>query len=178
MTQDIHPVITKAEELGLSAYMLDASDIDVENRVRLKCAYGCRGYGKRLSCPPHIISIDEFRKMLKEYSTAILLIEEHDTSAEDDIFKAWSRLRKGSFHKMLDLEYFAFRKGFSFAQLLRPGACNECAICGEECNKPELRRFPPEAVGINLSKLMEKKGLEIEYCNFDRVKCVGILLLE
>lgn len=157
MKKDINSVISKAEESGLSAYMLDTSDIIVENRAALKCAYGCRGYGKRLSCPPHIISIDEFRKMLKEYSTAILLIEKHDTSDEKDILKAWSRLRKGSFHKMLDLEYFAFRNGFTFAQLLRPGACNECEVCGEICNKPELRRFPPEAVGINLSATMEKK---------------------
>lgn len=178
MKKDMHSVIEKAEELGISAYMLDASEIDVENRARVKCAYGCRGYGKRLSCPPHVISVDEFREMLKEYNTAILLIEEHDTSAEDDIFKAWSRLRKGSFNKMLELEHYAFRKGFTYAQLLRPGACNECNTCGEECNKPELRRFPPEAVGINLSDLMEKKKLEIEYCNFNRIKCVGILLLE
>ncbi|WP_292470657.1 DUF2284 domain-containing protein [Methanolobus sp.] len=178
MTKEIQSVINKAEKLGLAAYMLEASDIDVENRSRLKCAYGCRGYEKRLSCPPHILSVDEFRKMLTEYSTAILLIEEHDTSGEKDIFNAWSRLRKGSFHKMLDIEYFAFRNGFTFTQLLRPGACNECDICGETCNKPELRRFPPEAVGINLSKLMEKKGLQIEYCNFDRVKCIGILLLD
>jgi predicted metal-binding protein len=178
MRTEAQSLLNKAEELGLSAYMLDASDIDVENRARLKCAYGCRGYGKRLSCPPHIISIDEFRKILSEYSSAILLIEEHDTSAEDDIFKAWSRLRKGSFHKMLELEHMAFRHGFVYAQLLRPGACNECDICGDLCNKPEIRRFPPEAVGINLSKLMEKTGIEIEYCNFSRVKCIGILLLE
>ncbi|WP_242492658.1 DUF2284 domain-containing protein [Methanolobus psychrotolerans] len=178
MTKDAHLIITKAEELGLAAYMLNASDIYVENRVKLKCAYDCRGYGKRLSCPPHIISIDEFRKILKEYNTAILLIEEHDTFAEKDILKAWSRLRKATFHKMLELEHDVFRKGFTYAQLLRPGACNECETCGDKCNKPEMRRFPPEAVGVNLSKLMEKNGLEMEYCNFDRVKCVGILLLE
>ncbi|WP_342305077.1 DUF2284 domain-containing protein [Methanolobus sp. ZRKC5] len=178
MTKDIQILFDRAKEFGLAAYLLDASEIDVENRARLKCAYGCRGYGKRLSCPPHIISIDEFRDILREYSAAILLIEEHDTSDEKDIFKAWSRLRKDSFHKMLELEHEAFRNGFTYAQLLRPGACNECDTCGDVCRKPEMRRFPPEAVGVNLSKLMEKKGLEIEYCNFDRVKCVGILLLE
>jgi predicted metal-binding protein len=178
MKAEVQPILDKAKNLGLSAYMLDASDIDVENRVRLKCAYGCKAYGKRLSCPPHIISIDEFRKMLSEYSSAILLIEEHDTSCEKDIFKAWSGLRKGSFHKMLELEHMAFRHGFVYAQLLRPGSCNECDICGETCNKPDIRRFPPEAVGINLSKLMEKNGIDMEYCNFDRVKCIGILLLE
>ncbi|WP_407356346.1 DUF2284 domain-containing protein [Methanolobus sp. WCC5] len=178
MVKDSHIILDKAKEIGLAAYPLDTSQIDVENRAQLKCAFGCRGYGKRLSCPPHIISINSFRDILKEYSKAILLIEEHDTSAEDDILKAWSGLRKGSFRKMLELEHLAFRHGFTFAQLLRPGACNECETCAEKCNKPEMRRFPPEAVGINLSRLMEKKGLEIEYCNFSRIKCVGILLLD
>ena len=65
MPKDTRIILDKTEELGLEAYLLDASEIDVENRARLKCAYGCRGYGKRLSCPPHIIFIDEFRKMLQ-----------------------------------------------------------------------------------------------------------------
>ncbi|MDG6244578.1 MAG: DUF2284 domain-containing protein [Methanolobus sp.] len=178
MIKDPQVILDKAKEIGLEAYLLDVSEINVENRAQLKCAFGCRGYGKRLSCPPHIISINSFREILKEYSQAILLIEEHETSAEKDILKAWSGLRKGSFHKMLELEHMAFRKGFIFAQLIRPGACNECETCGEQCNKPEMRRFPPEAVGINLSSLMEKQGLEIRYCNFARIKCVGILLLD
>ncbi|MEZ5335241.1 MAG: DUF2284 domain-containing protein [Methanolobus sp.] len=127
MTKDIQLLFDRAKEIGLKAYLVDTSDIVIENRAALKCAYGCKGYGKRLSCPPHIISIDEFRKIMGNYTcTAILLIEEHDTSGEADILKAWSALRKGSFHKMLDLEYTAFRDGFTFAQLLRPGACNEC----------------------------------------------------
>ncbi|TGC09349.1 DUF2284 domain-containing protein [Methanolobus halotolerans] len=158
--------------------MLDAPDIPVENRGRLKCEYGCKGYGKRLSCPPHIISIEEFRVILKEYSNAILLTEEFDTSGEDDILKAWSELRKSSFRKMLELEYGAFRNGFTYAQLLRPGACNECDTCEAKCIKPDVRRFPPEAVGINLMKLTEQQGIDLRFCNKNRIKCIGILLLE
>lgn len=178
MTKDPQAIFEKACELGLEAIILDASDIPVENRTRLKCTYGCRGYGKRLSCPPHVMPVDEFRQILKEYSTAILLIEEFDTSGMEDVLKAWSGIRKGSFHKMLELEYQAFREGFTFAQLLRPGACNECEDCAEECTKPDRRRFPPEAVGINLEKLMNNVGNELSFCNPDRVKCVGILLIE
>ncbi|MEZ5335240.1 MAG: DUF2284 domain-containing protein [Methanolobus sp.] len=50
--------------------------------------------------------------------------------------------------------------------------------CGDTCKKPDMRRFPPEAVGINLSFLLEDKGIKMEYCNFNSVKCIGILLLE
>ena len=73
-------LIGAASEMGLKAYLLDAGDVPVENRVALKCAYGCKGYGCRLSCPPYIMSIDDFKKVIKEYSSALLLVDEHGSS--------------------------------------------------------------------------------------------------
>lgn len=172
-------LVEKASGLGLKAYLVDAEDIPVENRIALKCAYGCRGYGKRLSCPPNVISVEEFRKIIGEYNSALLLIDERDTSQVSDILEVWGEIRKDSFHKMLEIEHEAFREGFTFAHLLRPGSCNECDICNlKECIKPELRRFAPEAVGINLQKAMEKAGLVLEFCKPEKTICVGVLLLE
>jgi predicted metal-binding protein len=172
-------LIEKASRMGLKAYIVDAEDIPVENRIALKCAYGCRSYGKRLSCPPHIISVDDFRKVISEYSSALLLVDERDTSDVQDILEAWGEMRRDSFHKMLELEKEAFREGFTFAHLLRPGSCNECDVCNlEKCIKPELRRFAPEAVGINLHKAMEKAGLVLEFCRPEKTACVGVLLLQ
>jgi predicted metal-binding protein len=172
-------LIEKASEMGIKAYFLKAEDIPVENRIALKCAYGCRGYGKRLSCPPYVMSVDEFRKVIEEYKSALLLVDEYDTSGIQDILEAWSELRKDSFHKMFELEQEAFREGFTFAHLLRPGSCNECEICNlEKCVKPEMRRFAPEAVGINIQKAMEEAGLTLEFCKPEKTSCIGILLLE
>ncbi len=169
----------KASEMGIKAYFIKAKDIPIENRIALKCAYGCRGYGKRLSCPPYVMSVDEFRKVMEEYSSALLLVDERDTSGIQDVLEAWSELRKDSFHKMFELEQEAFREGFTFAHLLRPGSCNECEICNlEKCVKPEMRRFAPEAVGINVQKAMEEAGLVLEFCKPEKTSCVGILLLE
>jgi predicted metal-binding protein len=172
-------LVEKASAMGLKAYFLKAGNIPVENRIALKCAYGCRGYGKRLSCPPYIMSVDEFRKVIGEYSSALLLVDECDTSGIKDVLEAWPGLRKDSFHKMFELEQEAFREGFTFAHLLRPGSCNECEVCNlEKCVKPEMRRFAPEAVGINVQKTMEGAGLILEFCKPETTSCVGILLLE
>jgi predicted metal-binding protein len=172
-------LVKKALEMGLKAYLLNAKDIPIENRIALKCAYGCKSYGKRLSCPPYVMSIDEFKKVISEYSSALLLVDERDTSEISDILQFWAEFRKESFHKMLELEHEAFREGFTFAHLLRPGACNECDVCNlKSCINPESRRFAPEAVGINLTKTMENSGLVLEFCKPEKMACIGILLLE
>jgi predicted metal-binding protein len=125
------------------------------------------------------MSVDEFRKVIEEYKSALLLVDEYDTSGIQDILEAWSELRKDSFHKMYELEQEAFREGFTFAHLLRPGSCNECEICNlEKCINPEMRRFAPEAVGINIQKAMEEAGLTLEFCKPEKTSCIGILLLE
>lgn len=114
-----------------------------------------------------------------EYSSALLLVDEHDTSEVSDILEAGSGIQKDSFHKMLEIELEAFREGFNFAHLLRLGACNECEVCNlQSCINPEMRRFAPEAVGINLMKVMENSGLALEFCKPERTVCIGILLLE
>jgi len=109
----------------------------------------------------------------------LLLVEEHDTADVEDILEVWGELQKESFRKMFELEQEAFRKGFIYAHLLRPGPCTECERCNlKKCIKPELRRFPPEAVGVNLQKVMEKAGIELEFCRPEKTVCVGILLVE
>jgi predicted metal-binding protein len=179
MLGEYEGLVKKASDMGLKAYFLDAKDIKIENRTALKCAYGCKDYGTRLSCPPYVMSIDEFRKIISEYSSALLLVDEHNTTGVPNILEAWSGLQKDSFHKMFELEHEAFRKGFTFAHLLSHGSCNECEVCNlKSCKKPEMRRFPPEAVGINLIKVMENAGLGLEFCKPEKIVFIGILLIE
>jgi predicted metal-binding protein len=172
-------LVEKVSEIGLKSYFLDAKNIPIENRTALKCAYGCKDYGIRSSFPPYVMSIDEFRKVIAEYNSALFLVDEHDTAEVSDIHEAWSGLCKDSFHKMFKLEQEAFREGFTFAHLLRPGPCNECEVCNlEKCAKPEMKRFTPEAVGINLLKAMEGFRLALEFCKPEKTVCIGILLIE
>ncbi|OPJ55516.1 DUF2284 domain-containing protein [Alkalithermobacter paradoxus] len=161
----------------ITPYFIDTKDIIVEDRVYLKCAYGCKDFGKRLNCPPNIITIDEFRRILKEYEKGLVLIEEYYIDKDDDIYNTWEIIRKNSFHKMIEIEKEAFRQGYSFAHLLRAGSCNECPKCSEQCSKPYLRRFSPESVGINLTKTLENINITINYDNTNKITLIGLLLL-
>ncbi|SHJ53202.1 DUF2284 domain-containing protein [Tepidibacter formicigenes] len=171
-------ILSLAKQKDLYGYFISAKDIVIENRVYLKCAYGCKDFGKRLNCPPHCISIDEFKKILSEYEKGIILIEKYSISKNDDISKVWDDIRKKSFKKMLEIEKIAFNEGYSFAYLLRPGSCNECERCPQRCIKPHMRRFSPEAVGVNLTKTLQNINISINYSDYKVINLVGILLLD
>ncbi len=166
------------QDKNIKGYKIGIKDIVVENRVYLKCAYGCKDFGKRLNCPPHTINIEEFQKMLKEYNSGIVLIDKVKISEEEDIMKVWEEVRKKSFHKMIEMERQAFKEGYHFAHLLRAGSCNECTECGNFCIKPHMRRFSPEAVGINLSQTLKNINISIDYSKLNEITLVGILLLD
>ncbi|KXZ40177.1 Predicted metal-binding protein [Alkalithermobacter thermoalcaliphilus JW-YL-7 = DSM 7308] len=173
----MHSILDISKKYNIDAHVIKVDDIVVENRVYLKCAYGCKDFGKRLNCPPNIISIDEFRKILKEYEKALILIEKCNISENSDINDSWDILRKESFKKMIQIEKAAFNQGYHFAHLLRAGSCNECEKCEDICKKPHLRRFSPESVGINLTKTLKNISIEIDYKDTNKINIIGILLL-
>ncbi len=75
-----------ARSLGAAdAKVIPAADVIVENRVPLKCRAGCIGYGKKLTCPPHVPTPDEFRKILAEYRYALLVKFISPANAEPDV---------------------------------------------------------------------------------------------
>ena len=57
---------------AVEAKVMPTSQIVVEDRAILKCRAGCASYGKRLTCPPYVPTVAEFRKMLKDYKYALL----------------------------------------------------------------------------------------------------------
>lgn len=66
-------LVKKAKDLGATeSKIIPVDNVYVENRVVLKCQSGCIGYGKKLTCPPHVPAPDEFRKILNEYEYALI----------------------------------------------------------------------------------------------------------
>ena len=65
--EELEFLVKKAFELeAVDAKIIPTNQVFVEKRVVLKCR-GCIGYGKKLTCPPHVPAVDEFREILKEY---------------------------------------------------------------------------------------------------------------
>ena len=81
-----------ALELGASAAkVVPANEIVIENRVVLKCRVGCKHYGKTLMCPPYSPSVDDFRKVLSEYSYALVLKFKSKAEAPPEAAKMLSK---------------------------------------------------------------------------------------
>jgi len=175
---------------AIEARVIPASDVIVENRVPLKCRTGCVGYGKKLTCPPHVPSVDEFRKILSEYSYVMLVKFSSPARAENDvicsIYRYWldpdapqdKKEQADAFWKdyfgeskrillaMLELEKTAFNAGYTLALALVNGSCRLCESCNVKngiCAHPSMARIPEHALGVNMKKTAEKAGMAIQF---------------
>ena len=154
-----------------SAKVITAKQIVVEGRVRLKCEVGCPVYGKYLKCPPHVPSVDEFRKVLNDYRYAMIVrykqpempptvlaevsamlapapgkrlkdLAEANVKASPELRSFFAGQYERNLEIMLELERAAFNHGSPLAVALTAGACRLC----EECNVAEgLCRHPTRA---------------------------------
>lgn len=204
--ENLEFLVKKALDLGaLDAKIISTGRVYVENRVTLKCRAGCVGYGKKLTCPPYAPSPDEFRKILGEYSYALLVKFQSDAVADDSIskslYKSWldptepDELRekaskfwsdyfnysKGVHLKMLELEKTAFNEGFTFALAFVNGSCRLCEKCNLDekiCRHPSMARIPEHAVGVNMKKTADRAGMAIKFPIVGRPYVLNLLLID
>jgi predicted metal-binding protein len=140
---------------------IDPRDIVVAHWVRMKCRFGCDGYGKIPSCPPNVPSVDECREFFWEYSTAAVFHFQKRVDSPEDRH-AWSRsVNRG----LSALEREVFLSGHERAFLLFMDSCTLCQDCvgtKEECRNPQAARPSPEAMAIDVFSTVRKYGLPIE----------------
>jgi predicted metal-binding protein len=196
----------KALELGaVEAKVIPANDVVVEDRVVLKCKTGCDDYGSKLCCPPYAPSVDEFRKMLKDYHYALFMKFRSESKTDDDVSKNllrylydpeiscelkekaqkfyadWSEDAKRILLAVLKLEQTAFNSGYAFAVGFMTGSCILCPKCNmstKVCTHPTMMRFPEHAVGINMIKTAEKAGSSVKFPIKGRPEPTGLLLID
>ncbi|MHC5055007.1 MAG: DUF2284 domain-containing protein [Planctomycetota bacterium] len=158
---------TKALELGAKeAKVVGAASIVTAPWVRLKCRYGCDGYGSSLCCPPHSPAPEETRAVIDSYAKAIL-------------FEAGDR---GTKEIAFDLERACFLAGYHKAFGYGAGPCMLCEECAfdEGCRHAREARPAMEACGIDVFATARANGFEIEVVRdrADPQHYFGVVLLE
>jgi predicted metal-binding protein len=194
-----------ALELGATvAKVIPADEIVVENRVVLKCRVGCKEYGKTLMCPPYAPSVDEFRKILGEYSYVLVFkIKSHaEATAEvakllskdkndpslteemkekiDAFWASWKAEKKELVKNIRVLEKAAMSRGYSLALGFTTGSCVICDECNVEevCAHPTEARYSAQAVGINVLQTLENAGIPIPYPFQKNPESFGLVLIK
>lgn len=128
--------------------------------VRIKCMYGCPGYGNS-ACPPNVPSVEECRTFFDEYTHAVVL--RFNFAAEKDHYpqEYSEKINK----KLLELEREIFKQGYFKAFVLKQSCCELCKDCAgtrEGCKNAAAARPSPEAFAIDVFDTVRNIGFPIE----------------
>jgi predicted metal-binding protein len=160
--------ISLALSMGaLEAKLIDVNDIVVKDWVRLKCQYGCGGFGRTLTCPPYSPSAEQMKQVLSSYSRAILIRLPDESIATHDM--------------IAKLERELFLAGYYAAIGLPAGPCERCKTCNlNSCIHPRLARPSMEACSIDVYATARKNGFRIDVRKNHREEPTyfGLILLE
>ena len=139
------------QKLGvIDARVISPSDVVTAGWVRLKCQFGCGGYGGAFVCPPYTPTPDEMRKVLDTYRKAMLIHFTPEAEVKTIV---------------VELEREIFLRGAWKALGLGAGpcyCCKECAVGKGACRYPEHARPAMEACGIDVFTTARKAGFPIE----------------
>jgi predicted metal-binding protein len=182
MVAVLEDIITYLREIGVTDVKpINAADIVVDERVRLKCQVPrCDSYGQNLMCPPHVPSVAEFRTQLSLFSNALLIKLSADIGDTfPDVYATANRL-----HDLVNRgEKAAFDEGFRFATGLIGGCCRLCEECiiaegSTKCRFPFKARPSMEAMGIDVIATSEKAGWGVTFPVNNEVTWIGLILIE
>jgi predicted metal-binding protein len=198
-------LLEEAKKLGaLEAKIVSPNKVVVEDRVLLKCKAGCDSYGRKFVCPPFTPTPDEFRKMLKEYETVLIVKFPADAEAEEDVgrnllknqwspdtspdlrdrtkrfWDVWSGDKRRILLAMLELEKAAFNRGYTLAFALTAGSCALCEKCNIEgtCTHPTMARFSEHGLGVNVKETLKNVGMSVKFPFEKHPEGIGMLLID
>lgn len=157
------------EKAGVvEARIIAPADVVTAAWVRLKCQFGCDGYGRCLVCPPYTPTPQQMREVLDAYGRGVLV----HFSPEAEIKAV-----------VADLERDIFLQGAHKAFALGAGPCYFCKTCPVEeglCRHAERARPAMEACGIDVFATVTKAGFPIEVVRSTR-QCpnfYGLILVD
>lgn len=149
----------KYVKLALAGGASEAGIIPVRNVVtaewvRLKCRFGCSGFGKRLCCPPHTPTPEQMQRVLSGYRHALIYSYAGQRSG-------YRRKQKLMHRLVFSIERAAFLDGFYKAFGLGAGPCRLCKECNVTglCRRPDEARPSMESCGIDVYATARNSGL-------------------
>ena len=167
----------KAMEMGIAgAKIIDPGSIVTAEWVRMKCQYGCGGFGESLCCPPRTPTPEMTRKVIDSYQKAILLHQR--------LVKGEKRKEKGrAFSKaIVRLEIEMFLDGYYKAWSIGSGPCDLCKECNlsGSCRHGLEARPSMEGCGIDVFKTARDNGFPIEVVRTrdEERNIFGLILVE
>ena len=173
-----------AAQLGYSrTCLILAREIKVDERVRMKCQINtCSHYQRNFMCPPFLPSLEEIRKILANYTFALLLQLRRSLGNAGSWQEEFDQAGRWLTETLIKLEKKAFELGFPFALGLGGGECKLCSPCaaaeGEKlCRQPGAARPSMEAMGIDVLAVSQKAGLPVEFTP-SQLTAVGLLLID
>lgn len=186
------------KKIHVDITQIHTESVVVAEWVRYKCRYGCPNYGQRLSCPPFSPSPDETRRLLSEYTSAVIVHSR--TSPEPDRTPAQQHrhvnMCRDRLHRsVIEMERAAFLAGFYKAFAMGATPCYLCKTCvvkkkhrpqaEYQCSVPECRhrdimRPPMDAFGIDMFLTTKNAGYSIDVLQdySDTADLYALLLVE
>jgi len=160
-TKDLKKYCDHARQRGATAVkIIEPRSVVTAPWVRLKCQFGCDGYGCSYCCPPHSPAAEETRKILDSYQRALLF---HAAAPFEP--ERGKRLRKYQ-RLLIDLEGDIFKDGYYKAFLFLSGPCHLCKECAvftnSACKNRGQARPSMEASGIDVFQTARNNGFSIQ----------------
>jgi predicted metal-binding protein len=140
-------------------WIIPRKDIVIAQWVRFRCQFGCGSYGKNGCCPPAVPSVEECRKMIYEYESAIIFHFSVQSEADADHYKLMAGFS--------ELERAVFLAGYYKVFLLQYGSCIFCKECLAEgtrakCVNKTRSRPGADAMGIDVYQTAHNAGYPIQ----------------
>lgn len=167
---EIAKLTAMAREKGGDAVFIPASKIVTAEWVRMKCYFGCKGFGRRFSCPPYSPTPEQTKKVLSEFTSALLVKFVGDAGEPDPkryVSHETTRYVQQMTHK---LEKTAFNDGFYKVLCYTGHQCGWCASCAakepgareSDCRFREKMRPSMEASGIDVYATCKNAGWNLD----------------
>ena len=175
--EEIEKLTKYVRSVGGDAVRIAPSDVITAHWVRQKCYFGCAGFGKRFACPPNSPTPDETRRVLDEFSTALLIRFDGDlfSAVPDPLRVASHEMTRFVQKTIVDLEDMAFHDGFYKVLAYSGHQCKWCGSCAakeggaelKDCRHREKARPSMEAAGIDVYGTCKNAGWDLRVMTFE-----------